>query len=336
MIDINEKLRYPLSWLVTGAAGFIGSHLVEYLLKNNQKVIGLDNLSTGNINNLNLVQDSVNKDQWKSFKFHEGDVCNFNTCLRYTSGVDYVLHQAALGSVNRSIDDPISTNYSNVNGFLNILYASKNNDVKRVVFASSSSVYGSSLKIPKSENEIGKPLSPYALTKIINEEYAQVFSEVYGTEWIGLRYFNVFGERQNPNGDYAAVIPRWIKNLIHNREIEIFGDGLTSRDFCYVRNAVNANILSALSDNKKSVNQVYNISANRQTTLNELFEMISFILARKIPNFVIKPPFKKDFRLGDVRHSLADISKSVKLLGYRSEFDISDGLEKTIDWFLQN
>lgn len=339
MSNIANKLKElegSVTWLVTGAAGFIGSHLTEYLLSNNQNVIGLDNFSTGSKVNLELIKKSVTSTQWNNFEFYKGDICNFDLCQKVTKKCDLVLHQAALGSVNRSIADPIASHCSNVDGFLNMLYASKENKVERFIYASSSSVYGSNTNIPKIESDTGLPLSPYALTKSINEMYARMFSDVYFFNTIGLRYFNVFGERQNPDGPYAAVIPKWINQILNGKEVEIFGDGLTSRDFCYVQNAVYANILSALTENKNALNQVFNISANKETSLNELFEIISKILISKYPDLSLKSPKYSNFRAGDVRNSLADISKSKNLLEYEAKYEINQGLKLTVDWFDSN
>jgi len=320
-------------WLITGAAGFIGSNLLEFLLQNNQKVIGIDNFSTGNERNLLQVKEIVSDNAWKNFQFYEGDICDYDLCLKTTAKAQYVLHQAALGSVPRSIKDPISSNKSNISGFLNMIMASKENKVKRFVYAASSSTYGDHPDLPKVENKIGKPLSPYAITKYVNELYSDIFSSTYDFHSIGLRYFNVFGKRQDPNGAYAAVIPKWINAMIQGEEINIFGDGFTSRDFCYVDNAVQANILAAISSISKS--EVFNIAYGDNTNLNNLYEKIKENLKLNKINYELKPVYK-DFRDGDVRHSQADISKATNILGYSPKFDIDRGLKEIIPWYINS
>ncbi len=327
-------------WLITGVGGFIGSNLLEKLLTLNQKVIGVDNFVTGNKNNIDqAVQDAnniVDKDVSNNFEFINGNIEDFSTCKEACNKINYVLHQAALGSVPRSIKDPINTNKSNIDGFLNILVASKDAEVDRFVYASSSSVYGDHPELPKVEDNIGNPLSPYAVTKVVNEIYANVFSSIYGLQTIGLRYFNVFGKRQDPNGAYAAVIPKWVAAFLKNDEVIINGDGKTSRDFCYVDNAVQMNLLAATSSNHQALNQAFNVAMNNRTSLNELFEMIKEKLNNKLNELDNKIPVYKDFRQGDVRHSQADIKKAKALMGYEPEYSISDGMDKALDWYLSN
>lgn len=320
-------------WLVTGVAGFIGSNLLETLLDLDQIVIGLDNYSTGSVENLYDVKQQVTAQQWTRFHFTEGDICDLKTCEEVCSGVDFVLHQAALGSVPRSIRDPIATNQANINGFLNMLVAARNKKVSRFVYAASSSTYGDHQALPKREDVIGRPLSPYAVTKFVNELYADVFAKTYNVKSIGLRYFNVFGKRQNPNGAYAAVIPKWISSLRNGQQVIINGDGETSRDFCYVENAIQANILAATSSSSEAVNQVYNIALGDRTTLNELFAMIRDATREEMQNTNDYHPEYHPFREGDVRHSQADISKAKQLLCYSPEFKINDGILKTVKWY---
>ena len=305
----NKIIAKPKVWLITGVSGFIGSNLLEQLLKIEQKVIGLDNFSTGKRNNLNEVKKNVSEKQWKKFQFIEGDIRNIDVCREACKSVSYVLHQAALGSVSRSVNNPIETNETNVTGFLNMLIAAQERQVKRFIYAASSSTYGDHVSLPKREDRIGSPLSPYAVTKYANELYANVFNNIYGLESIGLRYFNVFGERQDPTGDYAAVIPKWIAAMINQKDVFINGDGKTSRDFCYVDNVIQANILAALTDDKTSINQVYNIALGSKTSLNELFVLIKSLLSELIIYYLLEPKYQ-EFRKGDVRHSLADIKKA--------------------------
>lgn len=331
---INKLQKNKYTWLITGAAGFIGSHLLESLLKFNQKVIGLDNLSTGYEKNLKAVKNTVNNSQWRNFKFIKGDITNPSDCKKALKKVDYVSHQAALPSVPRSIKNPIQTNDNNLTGFLNLITQAKNANVKRLVYASSSSVYGDSPVLPKKEEKIGNLLSPYALTKYTNELYAKVYAKCYDFQTIGLRYFNIFGPRQDPNGPYAGVMPKWITNMIKKRPVYINGDGLTSRDFCYVENVVQANILATITTNKQALNQVYNIALNEQTSLNELFKLIKSILLEFKIKYDIKPIYR-NFRVGDIKHSLADILKAKKLLGYVPEYTIEKGLNKYIGWYLR-
>jgi UDP-N-acetylglucosamine 4-epimerase len=327
-------LSKQYTWLVTGAAGFIGSHLLEALLQLNQKVIGLDNFSTGYQYNLTEVQSSVTSDQWQNFSFMEADICNLDDCQKACNGVDYVLHQAALGSVPRSVKDPIATNASNVTGFVNMLVAASNAKAKRFVYAASSSTYGDHPGLPKVEDQIGNPLSPYAVTKYVNELYANMFGKTYGLECAGLRYFNVFGPRQNPNGAYAAVIPKWIASLIKGEAIYINGDGETSRDFCYILNVVQANLLAACVQNTQTANQVYNVAVGDRTTLNQLYELLKINLLVGYPHLQGVQPVYRDFRAGDVRHSLADISKANTLLGYQPTHRIGEGLKVAMTWYV--
>jgi UDP-N-acetylglucosamine 4-epimerase len=327
--------RQPKKWLLTGAAGFIGSNLLETLLRLDQEVVALDNYSTGHCRNLAEVQRLVSAEQWTKFKLIEGDIRDLETCKQCSARVDYVLHQAALGSVPRSISNPADSNASNVTGFLNMLIAAKETHVKRFVYASSSSVYGDHPALPKSEEVAGECLSPYALTKRVNELYASVFARCYGLESIGLRYFNVFGPRQDPNGPYAAVIPKWVSAMIHGQPVQINGDGTTSRDFCYVANVVQANLLAATTPDPQAVNQVYNVALHSRTSLNELFALLKERL-RDFPHVGASQPVYADFREGDVRHSEASISKAQRLLGYAPTHQIEEGLDEALVWYRQN
>ena len=324
----------PKTWLVTGCAGFIGSNLLEKLLRLDQRVLGLDNFSTGKRSNLLEVQQAVSPEQWSRFSFVEGDIRSLDTCHELCSGVDFVLHQAALGSVPRSLADPIASNDSNVSGFLNLLVAARDAKVKRFMYAASSSTYGDHPGLPKVEDRIGKPLSPYAVTKYVNELYAQVFSSSYGMETIGLRYFNVFGPRQDPEGAYAAVIPCWLRALIKGEAIYINGSGETSRDFCYIENVVQMNLLAATSTEPAAVNQVYNTALNARTTLNELFEKLRCRLLPHYAHLAGCTPVHRDFRAGDVLHSQADISKASGLLGYQPSHTIDQGLDAALAWYM--
>jgi UDP-N-acetylglucosamine/UDP-N-acetylgalactosamine 4-epimerase len=323
----------PKVWLITGVAGFIGSNLLETLLKLNQQVIGLDNFATGHQRNLDEVRGLVSADQWDRFKFVHGDICNIADCHRVCAGVDYVLHEAALGSVPRSVENPIATNAANVDGFLNMLVAARDAKVKRVVYAASSSTYGDHPALPKVENTIGRPLSPYAITKYVNELYADVFASTYGLQSIGLRYFNVFGPRQDPAGAYAAVIPKWIVSLINGEPVYINGDGETSRDFCFITNVAQANLLAATVQNADAVNQIYNIAVGDSTTLNELFGQLQDVLQVRHPSVCDAKPLHGEFRAGDVRHSLASVSKSASLLGYDPSWRVYDGLALAVAWY---
>ncbi|MEB2437943.1 SDR family oxidoreductase [Citrobacter braakii] len=322
----------PETWLITGVAGFIGSNLLEALLKLNQKVIGLDNFATGHQANLDEVKESVTIEQWSAFTFVEGDIRNPETCVEVVKGVDNVLHQAALGSVPRSIKDPITTNNTNISGFINMLVAAKDANVKSFTYAASSSTYGDHPALPKIEENIGNPLSPYAVTKYVNELYAQVFARTYGFKSIGLRYFNVFGKRQDPNGAYAAVIPKWTAAMINAEPLFINGDGETSRDFCFIENVVQMNILAAQSD-ATARDQVYNVAVGDRTTLNQLFDALKNTLKN---NNVIyeKKPVYQDFRAGDVRHSQANTDKAKRLLGYVPTHDILDGIRESMPWYI--
>ena len=333
--EVCSELRAsPRIWLITGVAGFIGSNLLETLLKLDQRVVGLDNFATGYQRNLDEVGTLVEPSQWTRFKFIEADICRLDDCRRACDGVDYVLHLAALGSVPRSLADPIATNAANVTGFLNMLVAARDAKVKRFVYAASSSTYGDHPGLPKVEETIGKPLSPYAVTKYVNELYADVFARGYGFESIGLRYFNVFGARQDPNGAYAAVIPKWTAAMIEGEPVFINGDGETSRDFCYVANAVQANLLAATARNGEAVNQVYNVAVGHRTTLNQLYEELRRLLAPSFPHLQDAAPRYRDFRKGDVRHSLADIGKAQRLLGYAPEFRVDEGLKLAMPWYM--
>lgn len=324
------------TWLVTGVAGFIGSNLLETLLKLDQRVVGLDNFTTGHQHNLDEVQSLVSSKQWANFYFIQGDICNLSDCQAACKGVDYVLHQAALGSVPRSIEDPITTNHTNVDGFLNMLVASRDTKVQRFVYAASSSTYGDHPTLPKMEDTIGKPLSPYAVTKYVNELYADVFAKTYGLQLIGLRYFNIFGKRQDPNGAYAAVIPKWIASMIKNKPVYINGTGETSRDFCYINNAVQANLLAATTENLDAVNQVYNVAVGGSTSLNKLYAQLKQSLAGQFSHLQDAQPIYRDFRAGDVLHSLADIGKAQKQLGYVPKYRIEDGLKIAMEWYVHN
>jgi UDP-N-acetylglucosamine 4-epimerase len=326
----------PASWLVTGAAGFIGSNIVEELLRLGQKVTGLDNLSTGRADNLSQVRKAVGPSCWRNFRWVKGDIRDAAVCRRVTRGMDYVLHQAALGSVPRSLEDPLQTNDSNVNGFVTILWAAKSNGVKRFVFASSSSVYGDETSLPQKENKVGHCLSPYATSKWINELYADVFARCYGTETVALRYFNVFGPRQDPNGAYAAVIPKWIGAMLENQTVHINGDGSTSRDFCYVANVVQANLLAATTGNRRALNQPFNIAVGAQTTLTELFKLLRDGLSPTQTNVAGSQPHYGEFRAGDILHSKADIAQARSLLGYRPTHSLKQGLDEALAWYVQD
>lgn len=327
-----ELPQSPKTWLVTGVAGFIGSNLLETLLKLDQLVVGLDNFATGYQRNLDEVQSQVTAEQWARFKFIEGDIRNVDACREACQGVDYVLHQAALGSVPRSINDPITTNSTNIDGFLNMLVAARDAEVKSFTYAASSSTYGDHPGLPKVEGIIGKPLSPYAVTKYVNELYADVFARCYGFKTIGLRYFNVFGQRQDPNGAYAAVIPKWTATMINGDELFINGDGETSRDFCFIENALQANLLAA-TVNESAKNQIYNVAFGGRTSLNQLFVALKDALIENGVKYQLQPTYR-DFRDGDVRHSQADISKAESLLGYSPEFRIDQGIKKAMPWYI--
>ena len=331
----EDLVAHSKTWLITGVAGFIGSNLLETLLKLDQTVVGLDNFATGYQKNLDEVQSIVSNDQWQRFSFIESDIRNFADCQKACSGVDYVLHQAALGSVPRSLADPIKTNEVNISGFLNMLTAARDAEVSSFTYAASSSTYGDHPGLPKVEDKIGKPLSPYAVTKYVNELYADVFARSYGFKSIGLRYFNVFGRRQDPDGAYAAVIPKWTAAMIKNDTVFINGDGETSRDFCYIENTVQANILAATTQNEDATNQVYNVAVGDRTTLNELFNAIKSALADNGVTYEQEPTYR-DFRPGDVRHSQADVSKANSLLGYEPKFNISQGIDEAMAWYVKS
>ncbi|NRA72617.1 MAG: Vi polysaccharide biosynthesis UDP-N-acetylglucosaminuronic acid C-4 epimerase TviC [Gammaproteobacteria bacterium] len=327
----TQLLAQPKTWLVTGVAGFIGSNLLETLLKLNQNVVGLDNFATGHQHNLDEVKGLVSDEQWQRFNFNQGDIRDASTCETVLKGVDYVLHQAALGSVPRSIADPLTTNAANITGFLNMLQAAKEAKVASFTYAASSSTYGDHPALPKVEENIGNPLSPYAVTKYVNELYAGVYAKTYGFKTIGLRYFNVFGQRQDPDGAYAAVIPKWTASMISNEEIFINGDGETSRDFCFIENTVQMNILAATATDEMKDN-VYNVAVGDRTTLNELYSAIKAALIDNDMAIAGEPTFR-DFRAGDVRHSQADISKAKNNLGYQPQFNIADGINKAMPWY---
>ena len=331
---VCEQLKQnPKTWLVTGVAGFIGSNLLETLLKLDQTVVGLDNFATGHQHNLDEVQSLVTPEQWAKFSFIEGDIRDLEDCQKACSGVDYVLHQAALGSVPRSIADPITTNAANITGFLNMLTAARDAEVKSFTYAASSSTYGDHPALPKVEENIGKPLSPYAVTKYVNELYADVFARTYGFKAIGLRYFNVFGKRQDPNGAYAAVIPKWTAAMIAGDDVFINGDGETSRDFCFIENTVQANILAATTQNDEAKNQVYNVAVGDRTTLNDLFNAIKVALNESGVVYE-KEPIYREFRAGDVRHSQASIEKIKSFLDYQPNYKIGSGIELAVSWYL--
>ncbi|PSJ17967.1 NAD-dependent epimerase/dehydratase family protein [Nitrosomonas supralitoralis] len=348
----NLLATEPHTWLITGVAGFIGSNLLETLLKLNQYVVGLDNFATGYQRNLDEVQALVTPAQWGNFHFIQGDIRKLDDCHRAMSfrhsreggnpvtnadiPVEYVLHQAALGSVPRSIENPIATNETNISGFLNMLVVARDAKIKRFVYAASSSTYGDHPGLPKVEDKIGKPLSPYAVTKYVNELYADVFARTYGFNTIGLRYFNVFGPRQDPNGAYAAVIPKWIASMIKGEPVFVNGDGETSRDFCYIENTVEANLLAATTENPDATNQIYNVAVGDRTTLNQLYEQLHINLLHSHSHLQGVKPVYRDFRAGDVRHSLADISKATTLLGYQPIHRIGEGLKIAMSWYVQH
>ncbi len=321
------------TWLVSGAAGFIGSNLAERLLHLGQRVVGFDNFVTGHRKNVEAIAQ-IAPDR---FRFIEGDLRDLEACRSACVQIDVVLHQAALGSVPRSISDPLASHQANVDGTFNLLLAARDLGVKRFVFASSSSVYGDEPNLPKREDRIGRPLSPYALTKRVNELYARIFHDTYGLETIGLRYFNVFGRRQDPNGPYAAVIPKWTAALLRNEQCVLYGDGETSRDFCFVENVIQANLLAAtVPSDSPAIGQVFNVAYGARTTLNQLFLMIRDRLAKRVPSVASATPFYMPFRPGDIRHSEADISRARELLGYRPTHSVEQGLDETMDWYVEN
>jgi UDP-N-acetylglucosamine 4-epimerase len=330
---IQQQLeKEPKKWLITGVAGFIGSNLLETLLKLDQTVVGLDSFITGHQYNLDEVQGEVTEEQWQRFTLITADICNLDDCKQAVKGIDYVLHQAALGSVPRSIEDPIKTNQANIDGFLNMLVASRDEKVSSFTYAASSSTYGDHPALPKVEENIGKPLSPYAVTKVVNELYADVFAKTYGFKTIGLRYFNIFGKRQDPNGAYAAVIPKWVSAMLNNKPVYINGDGETSRDFCFIENAVQMNLLGATAKSDAK-NEVYNVAVGDRTTLNELFVAIKEGLSVDRSDLSKIKPIYQDFRAGDVRHSQSDISKANNKLGYDPSHNITQGLKESLIWY---
>tara|TARA_B110000459_G_C16625133_1_gene504696 strand:+ start:6888 stop:7952 length:1065 start_codon:yes stop_codon:yes gene_type:complete len=331
LLNHNQK-----HYLVTGGAGFIGSNIVEMLLRCNQRVTTLDNFSTGRMKNLNEVQSLVGKKNWGNHTLIDGDITSLSTCMDACKNVDIVLHQAALGSVPRSLANPLATHHANATGFLNMLVASKDTKVERFVYAASSSTYGDSKVLPKQEDVIGNPLSPYAVTKYVNELYASVFSKCYGLETVGLRYFNVFGPRQDPDGAYAAVIPKWIGTILNNERCVINGDGESSRDFCFVANAVQANLLSATTTNRQALNQVYNVAYGAQTSLDQLFNILKNGLVTYLPDLNVEDPKYNEFRDGDVRHSLADISKALNNIGYKPVYDLASGFDIAAQWYIDD
>lgn len=329
-----EEIRQrPLHWLVTGSAGFIGSHLLEALLELEQTVVSLDDFSTGHRRNLDEVREAVGADAWRRHAFLEGDIADLAACRRACEGVDIVLHEAALGSVPRSIADPLLTHAANATGFLNMLVASCDAGVDRFVYAASSSTYGDHPGLPKVEDNIGRPLSPYAVTKLVDELYADVFGRCYGLATIGLRYFNVFGSRQDPEGAYAAVIPCWVDAMLRERVVAIHGDGSTTRDFCHVANVVQANLLAALTTRPDARGEVYNIAVGGRISLNELYATLRDLLLERHPRLSIAPPVNGEFRPGDVRHSQADIAKARRLLGFAPAHDLRSGLREALPWY---
>lgn len=333
---LDQVAAQPRRWLVTGSAGFIGSHLLENLLRAGQQVVTLDNFATGHRHNLEQVRALVGEDAWARHTFIEGDIADPHTCRRACDNVDVVLHQAALGSVPRSLNDPLTTHRANATGFLNMLVAAKDSGVKRFVYAASSSTYGDSPTLPKVEDVIGRPLSPYAVTKYLNELYADVFGRCYGLSTMGLRYFNVFGPRQDPHGAYAAVIPRWVAAMLRGERCVINGDGETSRDFCFINNVVQANLRAGISSSDEASGQVYNVAVGDRTTLNQLHAAIAEALSQERPGLVIEAPEHAAFRAGDVRHSLADIGKAQKRLGYQPTHDVRAGLKEAVAWYVQD
>ncbi len=334
--ELLDKLKAsPHTWVITGVAGFIGCNLLETLLKAGQKVRGLDDFSTGHQRNLDMVKEAVGQ-AWSNFTFIKGDIRDLDACRKACSGAEMVLHQAALGSVPRSIEDPILSNSVNIDGFVNMLVAARDEGIKRFVYAASSSTYGDEPTLPKQEDRIGKPLSPYAVTKYVNELYCDVFASAYGFRAIGLRYFNIFGQRQDPEGAYAAVIPKWFSALLRNETVYINGDGETSRDFCFIENCVQANLLAACSQNEEAWNKVYNVAVGERISLNQLFDLIREEVLKHNPAAAQAKPVHRDFRAGDVRHSLADISRARTLLGYNPLYNVREGLKSCGKWYAEN
>jgi len=324
----------PLTWVVTGAAGFIGSHLVEALLGLDQRVVGLDNFSAGHRRNLDQLEQRCRPPQWARFRFVQGDICALSDCREVCAGADVVLHHAALCSVPASIDDPLLAHASNATGFVNLLVAARDAGVQRLVYASSSAVYGDNPALPALEEAVPAPLSPYASNKLLNEVYASVFARCYGLTTVGLRYFNVFGQRQDPAGAYAAVIPAWIAGMLRGAAVPINGDGETSRDFCHVDNVVQANLLAATTTNPQALNQVYNIASGERVSLNQLFATIRDELKSRFPELAVAAPDFRAFRAGDVRHSQADIGKARRLLGYAPTVAFAAGLADAIGGYV--
>jgi len=335
--ETQQQLRSsPKTWLVTGVAGFIGSNILEQLLRLDQHVVGLDDFSTGHQRNLDEVQQLVTADQWSRFSMIRGDITDLDACRQACVGADYVLHHAAVGSVPRSIDEPLFAHAVNVTGTLQMLVAAKEANVRRFVYASSSAVYGDDATLPKIESVLGNCLSPYAVSKLADELYAQVCGRCYGIENVGLRYFNIFGPRQDPNGAYAAVIPKWISAMMHGQEVHINGDGETTRDFCYVSDVVQANILAATTPSTEALGTAFNVARHSKTTLNELFEILRNCLAPFYPHLQEFKPTYGPFRLGDVRHSEASIDAAMRDLGFAPEFTVADGLETALAWYRTN
>ncbi|MFG1505565.1 NAD-dependent epimerase/dehydratase family protein [Halobacteriovorax sp. ZH5_bin.2] len=324
------KLDTKYKWFVTGAAGFIASHICDFLIKNNQEVIAIDNFLTGLQSNIDYLKDQAAKYPQSKFTFVNANICDTDKMIELSNGCDKIIHQAALGSVPRSILEPINSHENNVNGFISILEAARANKIQRIVYASSSSVYGDSPTLPKIEQNTGKVLSPYAATKAINEVYADAYSSAYNMEIIGLRYFNVFGPRQNPEGAYAAVIPRWIGELLTGEAPTINGDGTTSRDFCFVDNAVQANILASITDNSKAYGEVFNVACEQQTSLTELYDYITKSLSNIKKEFKTPKAKYVDFRKGDIKHSLANVAKAKNLLNYSPKVLVNEGIERTV------
>jgi UDP-N-acetylglucosamine 4-epimerase len=329
----NRIAKESRRWLVTGVAGFIGSHLLEHLLILNQSVTGLDNFSIGKRNNLEDVKSRVSPGQWSRFRFIEGDIRDPAVCRESCENADIVLHEAALGSIPRSLENPVASNDNNVTGTLNLFVSARDNKVKRVIYATSSSTYGDHGELPQREDRRGKLLSPYAVTKVVNELYADVFARCYGLETIGLRYFNVFGPRQNSEGAYAAVIPRWIAAMIKNEPVYVNGTGDTSRDFCYIENAVQMNLLAAAAEGPEITNQIYNTGVNARTSLNELFEMLRSRLEEEFKHVAHSKLMYRDYRPGDLPHSHADINKAKRLLRYEPTHTLEQGLDETVSWY---
>lgn len=332
--ELQRELRSPRRWLVTGSAGFIGSHLLQALLQAGHEVVSLDNFATGHRSNLDEVRAAVGEQAWSRHRFIEGDIVDAATCAAACVGVDIVLHQAALGSVPRSLEDPLRTHAVNATGFLNMLVGARDAGCARFVFAASSSTYGDHPGLPKVEERIGNPLSPYAVTKYLDELYAGVFTRSYAMQTVGLRYFNVFGQRQDPRGAYAAVIPNWAHRIVSGQACVINGDGQTTRDFCYVANVVQANLRAALVPASGPRHEIFNIAYGEQTTLNQLHELLQRDLRELLPDLVLHPAVYRDFRRGDVRHSLADIDKARRLLGYQPTHSVRQGLREAMGWYL--